>query len=173
MKIKNNLVLVFCVVGFLLGLVDGLMAYDEEIRLISRYSTDYSIFKNNFVLFVFLVFRYLKYILVIYVFSVGFLSKFICVVISMIKSYFYSFILVLMFIAFDGFLLFTKTLMVVTQMTLSLVVTIVFAQVIMNCIEGRYFSDKKTIIGFLAFVFSFICCIIIGMVDFIIIQLMF
>ncbi len=168
MKIKNNFILVFCVIGLLVGGFDGFMAYDEEIKMILDYKTDYENVK-----FWFLVFRYFKWCLLIYFFSFGRLSKFFTATTVMVKSYFYSFTLCLIFISFDGLTLFSRYLMVIVQMTLSFVLTIVFAQIMMNCNENIYDYEKSTLIGFLAFVFSLICCIIIALIDLMIIKLVF
>ncbi len=171
MKIKNNLVLFFSFIGFLLGMFDSFMAYDEEIQMIFEYSSNYNKLQSNLGLFLYLFFRYFKYILLIYFFSVGYLNKIVTVVIAMVKSYFYIFCVSLIFKAFDGLTLFVKLLTVFSQMTMSLIITVFFAQVIMNCIEGQYEYHKKTVISFLAFVFSFFCCIIIALIDFTLIKL--
>ncbi len=173
MKIKNNLVLVFCVIGFLLGIFDSFFAYNEEIETVLAYTTDYSNIEGSWTLFFYLLFRYLKYIVIIYFFSVGYLKRFVTVMVAMIKSYFYSFTLVLIVMAFDGFTLFQRLCMVFIQMTLSFIVTILFAQITMNCMDKKYSEDKNLLANFLAFVFSVIICIIIVFIDLLMLKLVF
>ncbi len=173
MIIKNNLVLVFCFVGFLLGILDGSLAYDKEIQTILDYTTDYSNFESAWTLFLHLFFRYFKYILAIYFFSVGYLKRFVTILVATIKSYFYSFTFILIINSFDGFSLFKKLLMVTTQMTLSFIVTIVFAQITMNCIDKKYYNERNLLVNFIAFVFAMVICIIIALIDFLMIKLVF
>ncbi len=173
MKIKNNIILVFCVLGFLLGILDGFLAYDEEIQTVLEYTTDYTNFETFWSLFLHLFYRYFKYILIIYLFSVGYLKRIIAVIVPTIKSYFYSFTLILLVMSFDGFSLFRRFLMVFTQMTLSFIVTVIFAQITMNCIDNKYVENKNVVVNFFAFVFSTVCCIIIALIDLLMIKLVF
>ncbi len=172
MKIKNNLVLYLSGIALLLGIFDGGFAYQDEIDRILNYSTNYENFTKNFTLYIYLNLRYFKYIFLIQFFVIGFFGKFITVLVAMVKSYAYSFTLSLIIISFSGVQLIKKLLFVSVQMTLSLVVTVLFAQITMNFLQEKYPINKKHEIQLYAFVFSIICCIIIGTVDFIIIMAM-
>lgn len=169
MKIRNNIVLIFVFISFLLGLFDGSVAYDEEIERILNYSTNYEYFTKNITLYFYLVFRYLKYILLILFFTVGYFGKVTTVLIAMVKSYSYSFTATLIIITFSGIELVKKLMYVGLQMTISLLLTILVAQIAMNYLQDKYSDNKKHKILVYTFVFSLICCIIIGIIDLLII----
>ncbi len=171
MKIKNNIVLSLSLIAFILGIFDGSIAYQREIDRILTYSTNYDSFTKNFTLFIFLFFRYFKYIFTIQFFAVGYLSKVVTVLTSMVKCYAYSFTITLIIISFNGIELVKKLSLITVQMTMSLVVTVIFSQITMNFIQEKYPVNKKNEIQLYAFVFSTVCCIIIGIIDFVIIKL--
>ncbi len=172
MKLKNNFVLYMSIIALLIGIFDGALAYQEEIDRILNYSTDYEKFTKNFTLFLYLNLRYVKYIFLIQFFMVGFFGKVITVLVAMVKSYAYSFTLTLIIISFSGIHMYKKLLFVGIQMTMSMIVTVIFAQITMNFLQEKYPVNKKHEIQLLAFVFSIICCIIIATLDFIIIKTM-
>ncbi len=171
MKIKNNLVLSLSIIALILGIFDGSMSYQREIDRILTYSTNYDSFTNNFILFLYLVLRYLKYIFIIQFFSVGYLAKIVAVITALVKCYAYSFTLTLIIVSFNGLELIKKLSLISVQMTLSLIVTLIFSQITMNYLQEKYPVNKKTKIQLYAFVFSSICCIIIGIIDFVIIKI--
>ncbi len=172
MKIKNNLVLVLSLIALILGIFDGSIAYQEEIDRILTYTTNYESFTKNITLFVYLFLRYFKYILIVQFFSLGYFGKLVTVLTAMVKCYAYGFTIALIVVSFNGIELLKKLSFISVQMTISLIVTIVFSQVTMNYIEDKYPVNKKTQIQLYAFVFSLICCIIIGTIDFVIIKMM-
>ncbi len=171
MKIKNNLVLGFSIVALFLGVINGSMAYQEEIDRILTYSTNYQSFTKNITLFCYLVLRYLKYILIIQFFSIGYFGKVITTLIAMVKSYAYGFTLALITVSFSGIELVKKLSLITVQMTISLIVTLLFAQITMNYLQEKYPVNKKSEIQLFAFGVASSCCIIIGVIDFVLVKI--
>ncbi len=171
MKIKNNLVLALSVIALILGIFNGSIALQEEIDRILTYSTNYERFTLNITLFCFLVFRYLKYILAIQFFTIGYFGKVVTVIIAMVKSYAYGFTIAILTVSFSGFEVLKKLSLITMQMTLSLIITLLFAQITMNYLQNKYPVNKKREIQIFAFGASFVGCIVIGFVDFILIKL--
>lgn len=172
-KIINELVLLFSTLALAIGVFDGTLAYQDEILFIMNYKTDYSHITNFFTLLIILAFRYFKYIIIIQFFMLGYFSKLAIIVTSALKSYSYSFVLSIIIINYEGRELLAKLGLVFIQMTASLIITLIYAQISENFVCGAYPYYKKYKIQFFAFVFSFICCIIIAMIDFLIIQFVF
>ncbi len=171
MRITNKMIQVFCIVSIIFGVFNGSIAYESEVEFIQNYVTNYDIYTKMWILIIVLSFRYFKYILLIQIYVVGYFGKFVVPIIAMYKSYGYGFILSLIFVSFSGLDMIKKMAMVIIQMTLSTILTVMFAQVSMNFIQGKYSRRKKYKVQFLSFVFSMICCIIIGLIDFVIIKL--
>ncbi len=171
MRITNKMIQVFCILSIIFGAFNGSIAYDSEIEFIQNYSIGYEKYTTAWVLILVLSFRYFKYILLIQFYVIGYFGKFIVPIIAMYKSYGYGFITSLIFVSFSGFDVIKKMFFVVIQMTLSLIITVLFAQVSMNFLQYKYSKRKMYQIQFFAFVFSLICCIIIGLIDFMIIKL--
>lgn len=166
MKIRNNLILIFSIFALIIGIIDGSLAYEEEVKQMVEYTTNYDMFTNFTTLLVYLTFRYFKYIILIQFYIVGYFNKIMTMGVSMFKSYAYGFTLTLIFVSFEGLLLFKKVLMVIIQMTSSLIVTLIFAQVTMNFLQNKYPRNQKYKIQALNLAFSLICCIIIGLIDY-------
>ncbi len=165
----NKKIVILSVVMIILGFFNGTLAYQKEVDMILNYKTDYSMFTKFLPLFIYLVFRYFKYILLIQFFVVGYYGKVFIPIISMYKSYIYGFVLSLIICNFDGLILFKKLGVVSVQMTLSLLITLFFSCVSLSYVESRFNAVDKNKIQFLAFVFSLFCCIIISLLDYVII----
>ncbi len=171
MKIINNQILALSILALILGIFNGSIALQEEIDMILTYSTNYERFTINLTLFLFLVFRYFKYILLIQFFTLGYFGKVITAFIAMFKSYAYGFTLAIITASFNGVELIKKLSLISVQMTLSLGITLFFAQITMNYLQEKYPVNKKHEIQLFAFGASCIGCIIIGFIDFVLIKI--
>lgn len=170
MKIFNRVIIFISIIMIFLGYFNGTIAFQSEIDKIIKYKSDYSMYSKSYILFLFLIFRYLKYILIIQFFTYGNLGKFCIPTISMYKSYEYGFVIGLMINSFTGFELYKKLLFVIFQMTASLIITIIFSCISMNNINKSPFKKNNVKVQYYSFVFCLICCIIISMIDFILIS---